>query len=290
MLFRSVATPSALHGPDTKKALKKGKHVLVEKPMAMTPSEAKGMIELAKQVDRKLFVHQNYRFFRNFTYLQDVVNSGILGKIYHLRCYINAFGRRNDWQCLVKNGGGVLNNTCPHFIDQICQLLGAPVVQVMGDLQQIASAGDVEDHTKAFMRAANGVTADMEITNAQKVALPLPRWIIAGSTGTLTVTGENQATIHYFDPAQAPKLEVIDGAAAGRKYGNDDKLPWQVKEEKAEGTDVGNYYDDIFNVLRNGKTQRVTPESVLHVMEVIAMIRKGTNFPGKVVKPKLQPA
>ena len=168
-----VATPSVAHGPDTKKSLVSGKHVVVEKPMAMSLREADSMIAAAEKARKKLFVHQNYRFLTEFTHLRETINSGILGRIFHIRYCSTSFARRNDWQTLAKNGGGILNNTCPHPIDQVLQLIGGKVTQVFGDLQQIASAGDVEDYVKILMRADNGCTADLEISTAQNVAV---RW------------------------------------------------------------------------------------------------------------------
>lgn len=278
-----VATPSVAHGPDTKKALKAGCHVVVEKPMAMSVAEADSMIAAAKAARKKLFVHQNYRFMREFTFYKDTVDSGIIGNVFHVRNYITHFARRNDWQTLVKNGGGVLNNTCPHFIDQAIQLAGADIAQVMGDLRQIASAGDVEDHVKAFMRAKNGCTIDMEISSSENIATALPKWIICGQYGTLTSDGKN-ATIRYFDPKKAGKLTVREGAAANRAYGNDDKLPWEEKTVEAVGPDWGSFYDNVYGVLRDKKKMVVTPESVREVIRVIGAIRKGTKFPGKPKK------
>jgi len=112
--------------------------------------------------------------------------------------------------------------------DQILQLLPGKVTSVWSDLQQIASAGDVEDHVKAFLRTDAGATADMEISFAQNVAMPLPKWIICGTHGTLTNDGE-KSIVRWYDPSAAAPLEVIDGPARDRKYGNDDKLPWQEK-------------------------------------------------------------
>ncbi len=285
-----IATPSVDHGPDTIAALKAGKHVVVEKPMSMNVAEARGMIAAAKKAGRQLFVHQNYRFFRNYTFLEDVVKSKVLGPLHLIRCCGNGFARRNDWQTLARNGGGVLNNTCPHFIDQIVQLVGAPITQVMGDLQQIASAGDVEDHVKALMRAANGCCVDLEFSTAINNAADVPQWVIAGKYGTLTVW-RDRAVLRTYDPRQVKKLKVVDGAAAARKYGNDDKLPWEEKTfTEVKGTDHGNFYDNVFAVLRNKKKMRVTPDSVLEVMRVIGMIRKGTAFTGEVAKPKAKPA
>lgn len=281
-----IATPSVTHGPDSKKALKAGKHVVVEKPMAMNVAEAQSMIKVAEETGKKLFVHQNYRFFPDFNYMKETIESGIIGKVFHMRNYINGFSRRSDWQTLAKNGGGVLNNTCPHFIDQILQMLGSPVKQIMGDLRQIASAGDTEDHVKAFFRAEDGTTADMEISSVENTSpVKLPKWIIAGTNGTMTTDGTT-ATINYFDPAKLQPLVVTEGPAAERKYGNGDSLPWEIKTDvMAEHVkDKANFYDNVIGVLRKGEEMRVTPESVHNVIKAIGMIRKGTDFLGKPKK------
>jgi hypothetical protein len=88
--------------------------------------------------------------------------------------------------------------------------------------------------------------------------------------------------VRWFDSAQVQPLEVIEGPAADRKYGNDDKLPWQEQSGSVEeAKSIGNFYDNVAGVLRGGAEQIVTPESVRETMRVISMIRKGTGFPGK---------
>ena len=273
-----IATPSERHGPDTLAALRAGKHVVVEKPMALSVAEADTMIAAAQAAGRRLFVHQNYRFKREFTHLRQVAESGQIGRVYHIRNYLSAFSRRFDWQTLSKHGGGVLNNTCPHFIDMILQLLGAPVKDVLGDLQQVAAAGDVEDHVKAFLRADNGCTADMEITSAQNLATALPKWILCGSHGTLTSDGE-RSVIRWFDPQAVAPLEAVDAAAPQRRY-QSDELPWQQDTVDAVGPDVGDFYDNVAAVLRHDAPLYVTPESARQVIDVIARIRRGTSFDG----------
>ena len=177
--------------------------------MALSLSETDSVIKVVRASDKHLFIHQNYRFWPEPNHLMEVAQSGILGRIFHIRHYQAKFQRRNDWQTLAKNGGGVLNNTCPHFIDALIQLIGAPIKTICGDLQQVASAGDVEDHVSLFLRGENGVTANMEVTNAQNVAIPLPKWILCGTHGTLTSDGVT-STIRYFDPSQVKPLEVLD--------------------------------------------------------------------------------
>jgi predicted dehydrogenase len=274
-----VATPSMAHKSNTIAALNAGKHVACEKPMALNLADADEMIAVAEQTGRQLFIHQNYRFRPEFQYLLHQVLSGRIGKLYHVRCHITNFTRRNDWQTLSKNGGGVLNNTCPHFLDMILQLMGAPVTRVMGDMQQIASAGDVEDHVKIFLRADNGVTSDIEISSAQKIEGDLPRWVLCGTWGTLTSDGDN-ATIHYFDPNNAPPQEVVDGPVMSRDYDFGDQLSWQQVTETAtkDAPPFGNFYDNIAAVLHRGEPMYVTSQSVREVLRVMGEIRKGTAF------------
>jgi predicted dehydrogenase len=273
-----VATPSAFHASDTISALKASKHVICEKPMALDVEEADQMIAQAKESNKHLFIHQNRRFDRQFTHLKTVVESGQIGQLYHIRNYSNSFTRRDDWQTLSKNGGGVLNNTCPHHLDAILQLLGAPVTNVMGDLQQISSAGDVEDHVKAFLRASNGCTADMEITSAQNIAADMPSWILCGSQGTLTSDGQ-KSVVRWFESEEAGEVEVVEGAARNRAYAWQAKpLNWKEETVEAKGPNIGNFYDNVTKVLWHDHEMVVTPESVREVIRVIAEIRKGTKF------------
>jgi predicted dehydrogenase len=267
-----VATPSKDHASDTKLALRAGKHVVCEKPMAMNLGEADAMIETAKQTGKHLIVHQNYRFFPEFLHLKELIDSGIVGKVYHLRNTITKFERRNDWQTLKKNGGGLLNNHGVHSIDQILQLVGGKATEVMSDLKQIASLGDVEDHVKALFRFDNGVTADMEISTAQNLAMPVPKWIIAGTCGTIA-SDAKQTVVRYFDPKELMPLEVIDGPARERKFGNEDRIPWQEKQVTVAPWPEDAFYNHVFEVVRRGVPSRVQPESVRETMRVVEMVR-----------------
>ena len=272
-----VATPSRAHAPDSIAVMKAGRHVIVEKPMAMNLAQADQMIRSSRACRRKLFVHQQYRFNQIMVQLQQVIASGILGRVFHIRANWVGFSRRNDWQTLRRHGGGVLNNTCPHAIDMAMQLLGAKVTAVMGDLQQIKDAGDAEDHVKVFMRGANGCTVDLEVSTC--CAATLPAWMVLGSCGTLVSDGE-ETTVKYYDPRKVPKLKVVEGPAPGRQYGiAGDKLPWRQKQLKVSKTRVAaGFYDNIAAVLRKNAKMAITPESVREVIRVIALARKGTKF------------
>jgi predicted dehydrogenase len=266
-----VATQSVDHAPDTIAALKSGRHVVVEKPMAVSVAEAKRMAAAATKTGNKLFVHQNYRYNGDVRFIMDTVREKTVGNVFEIRCRVLAFSRRNDWQTLTKYGGGVLNNTGPHFVDAGLQMLGAPVVEQFTDMKLVSDAGDAEDHCKLIVKGANGRVYDMLISTS--CAFPEPKWTVLGSCGTIVCDG-SKAQIKRFDPKKVKKLKVDERPPAARNYGNDDVLPWEEFEVDAVGKDIGDYYDNVVGVLRKRKKQYVTPEQVVEVMRVIDKAHK----------------
>lgn len=275
-----VATPSVAHGPMSIEALKAGLNVLVEKPMAIGVKEADRMIAAARKARRILTVHQNHRTDAELHQLLALVNSGLLGRVFMIKNNGNGFRRRNDWQTLRKYGGGMLNNTCPHNIDQVLQLLQSPVKDVWGDLQQCVNPGNVEDHVKILIRGKNGRVIDLEVSGA--CAHPQPAWLVMGSLGTLVQQGE-EFFLKYLDPATLPKLKVADTPAVPeRKYGvvGGETLVWNEKRVPAGPPEMAvDFYARLYDSLRLKKKLFVTPESVREVIRVIALARRGTKFP-----------
>jgi predicted dehydrogenase len=272
-----LATPSKGHAAETKKCLKAGKHVVLEKPMAMNTREADAMIAAAREAGRKLIINQTYRYRPELLHLKSIIDSGLIGSVFHVRHNVTSFTRRNDWQTLSKYGGGLLNNTGAHYVDFTLQLLPGRVAEVLGDLRQIASAGDVEDHVKALLRTDAGATADIEISMAENIAQPLPKWVISGATGTITSMTGQESTVRYFDPSAVTPLDAVDGAAPDRRYGNDDQLPWQEKVVRASDTPEVSLYDNVFGILRRDDNPHVAIDSVREGIRVIEMIRKSAG-------------
>lgn len=272
-----VASYSNTHAPISIAALKSGRAALCEKPIADSVADAKKMLATAEKTGQKLLVHHNYRFFAESRYLMDVIKSGRIGEVFEIRMRALGFGRRYDWQTLRKFHGGVLNNTCPHFIDLGLQMLGSPVKDVFCDLKQIASFGDVEDHVKVLLRSDNGHVYDMEVSSVCK--FPEPKWTLLGSHGTLVSDG-SKAKIAWFDPRKAGKYKVLEQPTPDRSYVTDEKLPWQEEEVAAVGPNIGDYYDNVYAVLREGKKSVVKPEEALEVVRVTQECKKKSGFYG----------
>lgn len=280
-----IASPNSFHASQSIAALKSNKHVICEKPMATDSAAAEAMIEQAKRVNKKIFVFQRLRFSALYQHLKKVLDSGKLGRLYHVRYYNSCFYRRDDWQTLSIHGGGLLNNWGVTFLYLILLLLNSPIIKVCSDLQQIASGGDTEDHVKAFLQAKNGCTADIEMSTAQNLALPLPEWILCGTQGTLTYLNE-KSVLRWFNPHEAGNVVASKSLAKeDRSYHwNSKPLNWQEKvtilpqDSLHQLVETEAFYDNVVQVLLGKATMLVTPESAKEVLVLMDKIRHGTPF------------
>ncbi|MGH7144750.1 MAG: Gfo/Idh/MocA family protein [Planctomycetota bacterium] len=267
-----VATRSADHMADSILSLKAGRHVLCEKPVAMNASEVKKVLAAAKQAKRLYFPHQNYRFNSISRHLHELLaGKSPIGPVFDLKLNATGFKRRNDWQCLRKNGGGMLFNQCTHMLDMTMSAAGSPVVETYCHVKQTTDSGDCEDHVKIVLQTKRGIQIDISYSTSMNIELPA--YIICGEYGTAWSDGKT-TTMRYFDPKKFPKLKVVDGAAANRKYGNEEQLVWTETTLPSEGKSIGSLYDNVQAVLRKGAKMVVTGEQVLAMHEVIDECRR----------------
>ena len=232
------------------------------------------MMKAARRAKRILTVHQSMRAAKDLRFIRETIDSKILGKVFWVRHSSQTFFRRNDWQQLKKFGGGFLNNNGVHAVDTVLRLIDSDIQSVWGDLKHTVTAGDADDWLKVVLRGRNGRVIEVEQSYA--CAFPQPKWLVCGTTGTMQIVGE-QATIKYFDPKKAPKLTVITTAPAGRKYGNDDKLPWEEKTVAVEpAKPYPDFYEELYKSIRKRGKLLVTPESVRQTIWVLDAVRKSS--------------
>jgi len=268
-----VATPSHLHAPQTIEALKSGKNVVCEKPMATSLAEADEMIRTAKESGRILTVFQNKRYSPDFLRVKEIVRSGKLGRIVLVKILLHSFGRRWDWQTLRKFGGGELNNNASHLIDQAVQLVGDGLELTFCDLQRTLTLGDAEDHVKIILREPGSTLVDIEVTRA--CAYPQNYWLIMGTQGGLVGNG-NSMRWKYFDPKDLPPRQVETRPTPDRSY-NWEEIPWKEEEwilDKNARPGEILFYEELYKTLREGAPLPVTPESVRKVMYIIEKCRE----------------
>lgn len=124
----SICTPNGLHAEHTIMALKKGFHVLCEKPMAISVHDCGEMIKTAENANRRLFIVKQNRFNPPVSAVKDAIDAGHFGRIYsiQLSCFWN---RNNDyylgsWKGTNGLDGGTLYTQFSHFIDLLYWMIG----------------------------------------------------------------------------------------------------------------------------------------------------------------------
>jgi len=160
-----ITTPQALHLPITRDAFAAGKHVLCEKPLGITMTEAREMVRLADAANRVHMVNHHQRFGATFLGMKGYVDAGYLGtptladaRITHNPAdYLRAGGwsdSKATWFTDDAQGGGVLAGSAgPHLIDMLCWMLG-DVEAVCG-----VTAVTIPEITLADGSVARGITA-----------------------------------------------------------------------------------------------------------------------------------
>jgi predicted dehydrogenase len=131
-----IATPNFLHGPIALAAIAAGKHVLCEKPIAMSFVEAKQMADAADRAGVRHMTAFTYRFVPAMRYLDHLVKRGDLGQPYHYRsCRLQDWGTRNvGWRQVKKLAAtGEIGDMLSHRIDFAHLLLG-PMKRLVANL------------------------------------------------------------------------------------------------------------------------------------------------------------
>ncbi len=202
-----ICTPSGLHAPLAVKAANAGKHIIVEKPMAITLKEADDVIEACEKNNVKAAVVSQLRFTNAIRKLKDAVDEGLLGrlisgdvymKFYRSQEYYDKGGWRGTWKM---DGGGALMNQGIHSIDLIQYIMG-PVKTIFAHTRTLARKIEVEDTAAAVLEYENGALGVIQATTSIYPGLPR-RIEISGDKGTVIVE-ENSITNWTIEGNEVP--------------------------------------------------------------------------------------
>lgn len=146
-----LCTPTFVHAELTVQALEAGKHVICEKPMALTPEECARMIDAAQANQRLLFIAQCIRFWPAYEVLAEMVAGGDLGRVAlakFTRLSATPMWSESNWSLDPSLSGGALLDLHIHDVDFIASVWGtAPAVQAQGI--SLITEGQKVDHVIA---------------------------------------------------------------------------------------------------------------------------------------------
>lgn len=145
------------------KAARAGKHIIVEKPVAMSVEELDEMIEEVEKAGVTFTVHQQRRFDKDFRSVKECYDKKMVGDIYTIQSSLYGYnGNMHDWHVYATEGGGMLYDWGVHLIDQILYMVEGRLVSVYADVRSVINK-EVDDYFKILLRFENKVTAEIEL-------------------------------------------------------------------------------------------------------------------------------
>jgi predicted dehydrogenase len=198
-----IATPHSLHRAHVEAVAKRGKHVFVEKPLALDGREASRAATACARSGVGLTVGYNWRFQPAVRQLREAVESGVLGKLLHLEGNYSgpsAYKRvAGSWRTeRSENPAGGMTGRGLHVLD-VMNALSGPVASVFAYNDRRAADHDLEDTTSALFRFANGATGYI---GACQITAEYWRVHAFGTRGWAEMRGETELTLSPVDGPQ----------------------------------------------------------------------------------------
>jgi phthalate 4,5-cis-dihydrodiol dehydrogenase len=157
-----ISTPNMYHAPMTILAAQHGKHVVVEKPMALNLKQAEEMVETADKNGVHLIAGHTQSFMPHMRLMRQIVKSGRIGKLGAVNAiaYTDWMIRPRTWEELdPEQGGGMVFRQTPHQIDSIRSIGGGKLRNVRGMAGQWMPERPIPGYYSAFMEFESGVPA-----------------------------------------------------------------------------------------------------------------------------------
>ena len=270
-----VSTPNNFHKDYAVRALRKGKHVISEKPVCLNSAELEE-IDRARLASGKLFtVHQNRRFDDDFNVVRKILRENIIGRPYFINSRL--FGEKGlpgDWRSCKEAGGGMLYDWSVHLIDQILYLFDDTPHTVYAELKRVFFP-EVDDCNRVNLIFDSGINVQIVVDTwcYQSEA----RWHIGGNDGTAAIYGWPEYTGEIVK-ANIKEIDWEEGVIftsvgrtrtmAPRPKENLVRLPLP-KLEKGERTDWEFFYRNVCAAIEGKEKLFVDMGQQKRLMKVI---------------------
>ena len=204
----NICTPSGSHAALAELVASYGKHIIVEKPIAMTIEQTQNIIKAAEKNRVKLTVVHPNRFRPVAMQLKKILDEGLLGKISHALCIVNwnrgqAYYDQAPWRGTKEFDGGVLMNQAIHNLDLLLWYLGMPEEIFSMEATRLRSI-EAEDVSTGIIKFESGVLATVQASTTVYPRNFEESITIFGEKGTVKIGGTNAL---YFEHLEIDGIE-----------------------------------------------------------------------------------
>jgi UDP-N-acetyl-2-amino-2-deoxyglucuronate dehydrogenase len=267
----SICSPNGLHAHHSILGLNAGKHVLCEKPMALSAYDCGEMIKAAEKANRRLFIIKQNRYNPPVAAVKTLIENGQLGKIssVQLSCFWNRNENyyANSWKGTKELDGGTLYTQFSHFVDLLYYLIGdVKEVKAYGGNFQHQGIIEFEDTGVVILKFHNGAIGTINYTvNSYKKNME-GSITIFGDKGTVKIGGQYLNELEY---QQIEGIEIIN-LEQGNKANN-------YGEYQGSMSNHDKVYQNIVEVLKNGASVTTNMFEGLKTVEIIEKIYDDIN-------------
>jgi scyllo-inositol 2-dehydrogenase (NADP+) len=245
-----VSTPPASHAPWSLAALEAGKHVVVEKPFAISTQEADAVLAVAAERGLVAACYQNRRFDPDHVAIRSAVDAGLLGTVFHVEAFVGGYGHPcNLWHSDAEVSGGAFYDWGAHVLDQLLDLVPDDVVAVTAVEHKLVWLDVTNaDHSRVTVSFAGG--AEATFVYSDLAAALKPRWYVLGTRGAVVGHWRTERVLSRSDigtltedvlaPADSPPLlDLHDAAGSVTRLATPGTRPYRFHAELAEQIQLG---------------------------------------------------
>jgi UDP-N-acetyl-2-amino-2-deoxyglucuronate dehydrogenase len=220
-----ITVPHELHYEIARAALEKGKHVLVEKPIAIKSEQGAELIDLARKRGLKFSVAENTRFVTAYQKAEEILKQGILGEILTVRTLIAGsevyrIKNPNLWHGKSPYGGVILDSAVHNFY--LFKWLFGGVREVLGFASKLVPEGEMEDNGLILGHLANG--AEFQLNTSCTFEIPWTERVeIYGSIGGMIIDQLANPVVKYYlgsNDIDGTTIEDVPFDPLGWKFGS----------------------------------------------------------------------
>ncbi|MES2647124.1 MAG: Gfo/Idh/MocA family oxidoreductase [Bacteroidota bacterium] len=267
-----VCTPNGLHALHTITALEAKKHVLCEKPMAISVPDCLRMIEAATINQKHLFVVKQNRYNPPVAAVKQLLEAGFFGKIYSIQ--LNCFWNRdaayysNSWKGSLDLDGGTLFTQFSHFIDLVYWMFG-DVDKILALTSNVAHKGiiEFEDTGVVALSFQNGMLGSIHFTVNSFHKNMEGSLTIFAEKGSVKIGGQ------YLNKLEYQCLDNFE--IKNLPQGN---LPNDYGNYQGSMSNHGKVYENVSEVLLENKPMSTLSFEALKTVEIIDKIYKAATF------------